>query len=238
MRAYLLVFLLVFNTNLVAATYEVTFNGIWNASQVAPGTYPGSAHFSTIVGATHTQSSAFWQPGGVASQGVEDVAELGFTDALLSELAAANQAGTAGDSFTLNSQFNLPNSGTTRIEVDNDKAFLTLITMIAPSPDWFAGVSELALQENGQWLTNISADMHPYDAGTEEGTNFNLSNSPTANGKISRLSGQDSPFIGSPVIATLELRLIEPLPIPPTTPNPNSQKSASISSIIGLLLEK
>jgi hypothetical protein len=51
--------------------------------------------------------------------------------------------------------------------------------MIAPSPDWFAGVHGISLRSGGNWETNLTIDLFPYDAGTEEGTNYDTSNPDT-----------------------------------------------------------
>ena len=44
---------------------------------------------------------------------------------------------------------------------------VTAVSMLAPSPDWFIGVSGLNLYENGKWVEQISIDLPVYDAGTE-----------------------------------------------------------------------
>ncbi len=74
---------------------------------------------------------------------------------------------------------------------------------IAPSPDWFVGVSGLSLLDaQGDWLASHSADLFPYDAGTEEGTEFSLSNADTSpRGAITSIKGTGK-FSNEP-IATL-----------------------------------
>ena len=53
--------------------------------------------------------------------------------------------------------------------------------MIGPSPDWFVGVSALSLLDTGgQWMSTREVDLFPYDAGTEEGTEFSLNNQATS----------------------------------------------------------
>lgn len=246
MHRLILAFLIFASTSLAhlssfAATYELSFRGTWSQNDVEPNRYPRSAHFSPIIGVTHTQGTEFWSNGSAASMGVEQVAELGITGTLTTEIANLRSAGEAGETITLDSQFNLPQTGSTRIQVDNDKAFLSLITMIAPSPDWFVGVSALPLQQNGQWRSNITVELRPYDAGTEEGNDFSLANQATSNGLITRLNGgADSPFIGRPAIATLELRLIEPVtPVePPAEPPISTNKAKGIGSVISILLNE
>ena len=48
--------------------------------------------------------------------------------------------------------------------------------MIAPSHDWFVGVSGLPLLDaQGEWVSWVRVFLYPWDAGTEEGNDFSLS---------------------------------------------------------------
>jgi len=62
--------------------------------------------------------------------------------------------------------------------------------MIAPSNDWFVGLSEQnLLNDNGEWLTELTLPLHAYDAGTESGDTFSLGGTSTSpQGLISRLN--------------------------------------------------
>lgn len=201
------------------ARYSVTFTGTWSANDIR-SPYPASAHFSPMIGVTHQEDEQFWRNGGQAGAGVELVAELGANGTLKAELLAAQGSGTVGEIIEFQDLFDLPNSDTVEIEVADDKPFITLITMIAPSPDWFIGVSGLPLTSEGKWLETLSVGLRPYDAGTEEGNTFSLSNPPSpASARISRLRDGESPFIGTPVIGRLEFTLLNPSEvIPPDTP--------------------
>ena len=53
---------------------------------------------------------------------------------------------------------------------------VVVITMIAPSPDWFVGLNSTPLLVDGGWLDAIDIELLPYDAGTEEGIGFSLNN--------------------------------------------------------------
>jgi len=236
--------LLLFNTNTSqaqSAQYSIKFVGTWSPNDISSD-YPSSAHFSPMIGATHQAGAQFWQNGDRASIGVEEVAELGANDALRSELSIAQNAGTVGATIEFQSLFSLPNSDTVEIEVDRDKPFITLITMIAPSPDWFIGVSGLSLLESDEWVRSLTVELRPYDAGTEEGTTFSLGNpaSPDTD-RITKLTEADSPFIGRPVIGRLEFTLLNPPVVPPPTepptqpPNTDSN-SAALPALMGLLL--
>ena len=61
-----------------SATYTVTFQGNWTTASTPDGVV-GGAHFTTLIGAVHNAMVTFWAPGGTATTGVENVAELGST---------------------------------------------------------------------------------------------------------------------------------------------------------------
>ena len=46
-----------------------------------------------------------------------------------------------------------------------------MVTMIAPSPDWFTGVS-VDLMENGEWVAEKTVTVFAWDAGTDVGTTY------------------------------------------------------------------
>ena len=63
------------------------------------------------------------------------------------------------------------------VEVTTNFSKVSIITMLAPSPDWFIGIDSLDLCNNGTWRQNWEVTMlPPWDAGTEEGNQFSSSN--------------------------------------------------------------
>jgi hypothetical protein len=166
------------------ATYTITFTGNWNNTDHSNNgmtPLPSNDHWSILVGATHNSNIIFWEPGQMATLGIEDVAERGDNDEFFNEVDAAITSGDANQ--WLQQPFNPNNAmGTStlmNITVSEDYPLLTLVTMIAPSPDWFAGVHGVSLRSGGNWETNLTIDLFPYDAGTEEGTNYDTSNPDT-----------------------------------------------------------
>ncbi len=163
-----------------AVQYRVQFKGAWTTASLAQGvSIPSGAHFTTLVGASHGSGVTFWQRGGTATTGIEAVAELGITGSFSGEVTAAVNANTArqwirvpggGTTFTSTGFFN----------VSESFPLVTLISMVAPSPDWFVGVSGLSLRESGAWVDRTEIDLFPYDAGTEEGSEFSLNNTATS----------------------------------------------------------
>ena len=163
--------------NAVVEEYQVNFDMTWSF-QTHPTAWPTGAHFSAPVGGTHNANVTFWEAGGLATNGIEVMAETGSTSPLRSEVQAAIAAGDAFDDFSDRS-FNSPGGATFRIDVDDAFPLVTITSMVAPSPDWFVGVSSVPLREAGQWVPLIVLPLHPYDAGTDSGTNFRSLNQNT-----------------------------------------------------------
>ena len=68
------------------------------------------------------------------------------------------------------------------VEVTQDYSLVSLVTMIAPSPDWFTGIMQMDLCDSstGMWRDSWNVTMlHPWDAGTDDGNTFNASDTPT-----------------------------------------------------------
>ena len=196
--------------NAQSATYRVTFEGKFTASALASGvSVPSGEHFTTLIGAVHNGSVTFWSSGGTASAGVEAVAELGTTGTFKSEINANMNAATVFEQ-------SIASGGTATATVDivvtTDHPRVTLLSMVAPSPDWFVGVSGLSLLDaQGDWLTSHSVDLFPYDAGTEEGTEFSLSNAATSpQGTITSIKGTGK-FSNEPIASlTFTLQSVTP----------------------------
>ena len=170
-----------------AATYEVTFQGNWITASTPDGVVSG-AHFTTLVGAVHNDGVTFWRSGGRASRGVEIVAERGVTPPFESKIDASPHAAVVikqsiGGGGTASATF--------LIDVTRDHPLVTLLSMIGPSPDWFVGITGRSLLDGSdQWVPRLEVDLFPYDAGTEEGTEFSLDNLATdPQGTITSIRG-------------------------------------------------
>ncbi|MCB0463310.1 MAG: spondin domain-containing protein [Flavobacteriaceae bacterium] len=181
---FLFLFFSIFSFGQSMATYSITFNGNWNNTDHSDNgmtPLPSNDHWSDLVGATHNPSVVFWEAGQMATLGIEDVAERGDNDAFFNEV---DMAITVGNSDQWLQQGFSPNNamGTSTImsiTVSEDFPLLTLVSMIAPSPDWFAGIHGFSLRDGNNWKDNITLDLFPYDAGTEDGTGYGTSNPAT-----------------------------------------------------------
>jgi hypothetical protein len=66
----------------------------------------------------------------------------------------------------------VPGVVTLELEMSQSHPLVTLVTMIAPSPDWFVGVTGLPLFENGRWVEERTISLDPWDAGADSGVTF------------------------------------------------------------------
>ena len=174
-----------------STSYDVVFASIWSA-ETHPTSIPPNPHFSGLIGGTHVANVTFWAEGSLASPGIKRMAELGQKDPLDSEVEAAIQAGTA-DGLLSGDVSSSPGSVELTFDINVDSPLVTLVTMIAPSPDWFLGVNSLSLLEEGSWVSSVVIELFAYDAGTDSGviyTSPDEATDPPAN--ISRIT--ESPF--------------------------------------------
>ncbi|MEZ6241671.1 MAG: spondin domain-containing protein [Phycisphaerales bacterium] len=158
----------------MVARYRATFEGLWT-EQTHPTDFPGNPHFSPLIGVTHNADAVFWEPGGIATFGIERMAEAGRTQELQVEIDAEKLIGNA-DSGIRQIGINSPGSVHKEFNAHESHPLVTLVTMVAPSPDWFVGVHSVPLFVDGVWVDKLVFDLMPYDAGTDAGVTFNSPN--------------------------------------------------------------
>jgi len=161
------------------ARYRVTFDAAWTAAS-HPVQFPaGNPHFSGLVGAVHNAQVIFWEPGQIATDGIEQMAETGGKSAFLAEIL------TAIDSGSTLAVIDGPGIGTgdgqasVEILVSSDYPEITLTTMLAPSPDWFVGLHNFSLFDGTDFIASTSVDAVLYDSGTDSGVSYTSSNNDT-----------------------------------------------------------
>ena len=171
------------------ARYAVVFQSTWSAT-THPSDFPDNAHYSGLIGGTHAAAVRFWREGDLASEGMRLMAERGRKSPLDGEVMQAIANGTA--QYVLSG----PDLGTSpaetgmEFEISQSFPLVTLVTMVAPSPDWFVGVDSLPLFANGQWVDEIRVDLFAFDAGTDSGESYESPDEETIPRRpIARLSG-------------------------------------------------
>ena len=149
------------------ARYRVTFRATWSPA-THPDRFPSNPHFSH-------GNVRFWEASGIASPGIKQMAELGATSPLDSTIRAAIDAGQAQSLLLGGGISSSPGETSLELTVTREFPYLTLVAMIAPSPDWFVGVSARNLLESGDWPAQIVFELFPYDAGTDGGNIYDAS---------------------------------------------------------------
>lgn len=183
------------------ARYRVSFQASWSRA-THPDRFPSNPHFSPLIGATHAARARFWQAGMVASDGIEAMAELGAISPLDDIIRAAIDSGTAEQ--LLNGSGISPSPGETSLElaISREFPYVTLVSMIAPSPDWFVGIASENFLESGDWPEEVVFDLLPYDAGTDSGQIFDAPDRDTRPREpISRIDGP--PFLNDGALPPL-----------------------------------
>lgn len=178
------------------AYYDITFTSTWNATQHT--SIPSNAHWSRLVGATHKVENTYMEVGQLASTGIKKVAEQGINSDFMMEVQ---------NSPNSNEWFNEPldpygaigSVTLSNVEFTLEHNLITLVSMVAPSPDWFMAVNSLNLRNttNTAWKGDFSIDVFTYDAGTDGGTTYAAINDPISPVAITKING--TPFLGNKI---------------------------------------
>lgn len=161
-----------------SVTYELTFTQTWARSNF-PTNYPNGTHFSPMIGLTHNDQGRIFQPDSTASAGIISMAETGAKTLLRNEISDIQNL---GHSSYLIDEAGIPNgsdSVTLTFEASQTFAHLSIVSMVAPSPDWFIGIDSLLLFEDNQWVDEQTIQLKVYDAGSDSGVTFSAANSTT-----------------------------------------------------------
>ena len=170
--------------------YDITFSSVWSSTADDPvngnstTSLPGNAHWSNLVGAVHNDQITFWEVGVLASPGIEDVAEVGGNTNFFNEVNAQINASTPTASTWLQEPVDpfdaIATATLTDVEFTDEFPLVTLATMVAPSPDWFSGVSSYSMKNlDDSWKQTHTIEVFVYDAGTEQGMTYSTSNDPS-----------------------------------------------------------
>jgi hypothetical protein len=155
-----------------AARYQVTFERTWS-SETHPKDFPLLAHFSPVIGVTHSASYEPFQIGATATTGLEHLCEEGKHQPLDSEIKAAVTSGSAGALIeTPDPLRSVPGKAVATFEIDEAHPMVSIAAMIAPSPDWCAVANDVVLFEGGQWVATKTVTLYAWDMGTDSATSY------------------------------------------------------------------
>lgn len=190
------------------ARYSLTFDAVWSA-ETHPLNFPDNPHFSELVGAVHNEQVRFWEEGQIASVGIQVMAENGGTATLLTEVQRAIDDGVALSVIEGTGIDTSPGATSIEFGVTLDYPQITVTSMLAPSPDWFVGIFNFSLVNEGEFIESATMDLVLYDSGSDDGLRYTsaseLSETLTPITPVSS-DPQDSPFTnGEPIVGTFTI---------------------------------
>lgn len=193
--------------------YKMTFVPAWNAA-THPHEYPKGesffsdifgtkkGHFSGLIGATHNSKFHIFKVNTQPTPGLELLSEKGKPTQLAAEIDSAIQSGKAGALIKVSSGISgdLQKPVMTTFKATSKFPLVSVVAMLAPSPDWFVGVSNVQLYKEGQWLPVVAVNAYAWDSGGDSGQAFispDQDNSPKKTTKLNTL--KHFTFKGKPV---------------------------------------
>lgn len=152
--------------------YYCTFRGKWNRER-HPNDFPKSASWSEQVLISHSKDWRMWTGTETVTSGVEYMAEEGFPTILYNEFSNAGYEtlqmviGTRMHNTSESQQ--LP-----PINVTYTHPWLSAMTKIIPSPDWFVGFSDFRSisYDTETFYNRVVIKSYVWDAGTDDGRNY------------------------------------------------------------------
>ncbi len=179
-----------------SATYRVVFVPSWNPTN-HPTDYPFShakqGLLTPVIGATHGKDFKLFAAGMKPTPGLERLSEMGKHDPLDAEIRKSIQSGKASTLIEFADAspgpVHPPVSHTFHIEAS--QSMVSLAGMIAPSPDWFYGVSAVELRAGGKWAASMTVDAFAWDSGGDTGTTYMSEDADTMAKQATRLLDND-----------------------------------------------
>jgi len=153
------------------AEYTVIVKSTWTKVS-HPFEYPSDAHFSGMIGASHNTKYSIFAIGRRPTPGLERLSEEGKHSPLDTEIRTAIDQGNALMLFESGGIKNWKDSMVATVRVDAAHPLVSVVNMIAPSPDWFTGASDVNLADNGAWITRRTVTLYAYDSGGDDGTTY------------------------------------------------------------------
>jgi len=154
------------------AEYTVIIKSTWTKA-THPFEYPTGAHFSGMIGASHNAKYSIFAVGRRPTPGLERLSEEGKHSPLDTEIRTAIDQGNALMLFESGGLKNWKDSMVATVRVDPAHPLVSVVNMVAPSPDWFTGASDVNLMENGAWVARRTLTLPAYDSGGDDGKTYN-----------------------------------------------------------------
>src|SRR5947208_813112 len=153
------------------AEYTVIIKSTWTKT-THPFDYPSGAHFSGMIGASHNAKYSIFAVGRRPTPGLEHLSEEGKHSPLDTEIRTAIDQGNALMLFESGGLKNWKDSMVATVRVDPAHSLVDVVNMVAPSPDWFTGATNVNLEENGAWVARKTLTLPAYDSGGDDGKTY------------------------------------------------------------------
>lgn len=155
----------------IRASYRIIFDALWSSDN-GHTIIPEGAHFSPFVAWTHKKDASMFEVGERASSGIEILAETGDTSSFIKELERQKQIGNVGE-YVVGDMLDTPGTLEKNLSVSQKYKFVSVISMLAPSPDWFVAVRDIELFAENEWeQEHKNLPTVVYDSGTDGGESF------------------------------------------------------------------
>jgi len=162
--------------------YNCAFENQWSPER-HPNNFPTvdriSVHWTKQILAAHDNEYHIWKEGDMASEGVKNMAEAGYISTIIKDLQ------NNGNSYDIGYDKYLyaldPKVTYEPLKMTYNERYVSAISKLAPSPDWFSGFHDFnAVNERtNTWYQEFTIPIYPFDAGTEDGDTYTISNAPT-----------------------------------------------------------
>lgn len=158
-----------------SAKYQITFVNFLTGRIFRGLIPPTGLSFSPIAGISHSNRQSFLTIRGFATGPIEEIAETGDNSRLI-RLAKRLRRENRGVKSIVDAGAGTPPGRFTTIEleVDCENPFVTVVAMIAPSPDWIVQINNRNLfdEDRGEFINFDWDFLIAYDAGTDSGREF------------------------------------------------------------------
>ena len=125
-----------------------------------------------MIGASHNAKYSVFAVGRRPTPGLERLSEEGKHSPLDTEIQSAIDQGNALMEFESGGLKNWKDSMVSSVRVDSAHPLVDVVNMVAPSPDWFTGATNVDLAENGGWVARKTLTLPAYDSGGDDGKTY------------------------------------------------------------------
>jgi hypothetical protein len=143
--------------------FLVTIQISWGDPRVPIG-HPNDPHTGNMFLVTHNPYYSLFKVNNIASLGIRKSAEYGVVD----ELKMESQKSPDVYKIYTSDVLKAPGVRTFIIEDNSMFPLFSFTTMLAPSPDWFTGITNIDLRS----ITNHTFPLYAYDSGSAYGSIF------------------------------------------------------------------